>query len=104
MAPRVLRREPLLLPRPPARESGLALVAGIPWDATSLLESLRQAASSRGIPVPPISVVASLAVVVFLLWVYISAVILLYGAEVTASYARVRRALARSERDTRLEA
>ncbi len=31
------------------------------------------------------------AVVVFLLWVYISAVILLYGAEVTAAYARLRR-------------
>ncbi len=31
------------------------------------------------------------AVVVFLFWVYISAVILLYGAEVTAAYARLRR-------------
>lgn len=31
------------------------------------------------------------AVVVFLLWVYITAVILLYGAEVTAAYARLRR-------------
>jgi membrane protein len=31
------------------------------------------------------------AVVVFLLWVYISAVILLYGAQVTAAYARLRR-------------
>ncbi|CAN5698646.1 YihY/virulence factor BrkB family protein [soil metagenome] len=30
-------------------------------------------------------------VVVFLLWIYISAVILLYGAEVTAAYARLRR-------------
>jgi membrane protein len=30
-------------------------------------------------------------VVAFLLWVYISAVILLYGAEVTAAYARLRR-------------
>lgn len=30
-------------------------------------------------------------VVVFLLWVYVSAVILLYGAEVTANYARLRR-------------
>ena len=30
-------------------------------------------------------------VVVFLLWVYVSAVILLYGAEVTAAYARLRR-------------
>ena len=29
--------------------------------------------------------------VVFLLWVYVSAVILLYGAEVTAAYARLRR-------------
>lgn len=32
------------------------------------------------------------AVVVFLLWVYVSAVILLYGAEVTAAYSRIRRA------------
>jgi membrane protein len=31
------------------------------------------------------------AVVVFLLWVYVSAVILLYGAQVTAAYARLRR-------------
>jgi len=31
------------------------------------------------------------AVVVFLLWIYISAVILLYGVEVTAAYARLRR-------------
>jgi membrane protein len=31
------------------------------------------------------------AVVVFLLWVYISAVILLFGVEVTAAYARLRR-------------
>jgi membrane protein len=31
------------------------------------------------------------AVVVFLVWVYVSAVILLYGAEVTAAYARLRR-------------
>jgi len=30
-------------------------------------------------------------VVVFLLWIYVSAVILLYGAEVTAAYARLRR-------------
>jgi membrane protein len=31
------------------------------------------------------------AVVVFLLWVYVSAVILLYGAEVSAAYARLRK-------------
>jgi YihY family inner membrane protein len=31
------------------------------------------------------------AVVAFLVWVYLSAVILLYGVEVTASYAKVRR-------------
>jgi len=31
------------------------------------------------------------AVVVFLLWVYVSAVILLFGAEMTAAYARLRR-------------
>jgi membrane protein len=34
------------------------------------------------------------AVVVFLLWVYVSAVILLYGAEVSAAYSRIRRAAA----------
>jgi membrane protein len=33
------------------------------------------------------------AVVVFLLWVYVSAVILLYGCEVTAAYARLRKHL-----------
>ena len=31
------------------------------------------------------------AVVVFLLWIYVSAVVLLYGAELTAAYARLRR-------------
>jgi YihY family inner membrane protein len=36
------------------------------------------------------------AVVVFLVWVYISAVILLYGVEVTAAYAARRRRLKRS--------
>ncbi len=36
------------------------------------------------------------AVVVFLVWVYLSAVILLYGVEVTAAYARLRRHRAES--------
>jgi membrane protein len=31
------------------------------------------------------------AVVVFLLWVYVSSVILMYGVEFTAAYARLRR-------------
>ena len=31
------------------------------------------------------------AVVVFLLWIYVSAVILMYGVEFTATYARLRR-------------
>ena len=35
------------------------------------------------------------AVVVFLLWIYVSAVILIYGVEMTASYARLRDAAAR---------
>ena len=35
------------------------------------------------------------AVVVFLFWVYVSAVILLYGVEMTAAYARIRSAAAR---------
>ena len=34
------------------------------------------------------------AVVVFLVWVYVQAVILLYGAELTAAYARLSRASA----------
>jgi membrane protein len=33
------------------------------------------------------------AVVIFLLWVYLSAIILLYGAQVTAAYARLRKRL-----------
>ena len=36
-------------------------------------------------------------VVAFLLWVFVSAVILLYGVEVTAAYARARKALGESE-------
>ena len=35
------------------------------------------------------------AVVVFLLWIYVSAVILLYGVEMTASYARLQDAAVR---------
>ena len=31
------------------------------------------------------------AVVVFLLWIYVSSVILMYGVEFTAAYARLRR-------------
>ena len=31
------------------------------------------------------------AVVVFLLWVYVSSIILMYGVEFTAAYARLRR-------------
>jgi membrane protein len=38
------------------------------------------------------------AVVAFLVWVYLSAVILLYGVEVTAAYARARMALDESQR------
>ena len=43
------------------------------------------------------------AVVVFLLWVYLSAVILLFGAEVTAAWARLRRA-ARDRKGTEVGA
>ena len=35
--------------------------------------------------------VALCAVVVFLVWVYLQAVILLYGVEFTAAYSRIRR-------------
>jgi membrane protein len=36
------------------------------------------------------------AVVAFLVWIYVSAVILLYGVEVTAAYARLRKHLPKS--------
>ena len=35
------------------------------------------------------------AVVIFLLWIYVSAVILLYGVEMTAAYARMQDAAER---------
>ncbi len=35
-------------------------------------------------------------VVVFLLWIYVSAVLLLYGVEMTAAYVRLRRAEVRA--------
>ena len=38
---------------------------------------------------------------VFLLWIYISAVILLYGVELTAAYARLQTAAARHPELTR---
>jgi membrane protein len=37
------------------------------------------------------------AVIAFLLWIYVSAVVLLYGAEVSAAYARLRKALPQTE-------
>ena len=37
-------------------------------------------------------------VVVFLLWVYVSAVVLLYGVELTVAYAQIRRAPATAAR------
>ena len=44
------------------------------------------------------------AVVAFLVWVYLSAVILLYGVEVTASYAKVRRQMAAESRQRSVNA
>ena len=38
------------------------------------------------------------AVVVFLLWIYVSAVLLLYGVEMTAAYVRLREAAQRQRR------
>jgi membrane protein len=60
---------------------------------TGLLWRLALAAFSRYVrDLNRFSVHGSIAaVVVFLVWVYISAVILLYGVEVTAAYARLRR-------------
>jgi Predicted membrane protein len=63
-----------------------AVITGLLWRAALAGFSLYVQNLSR------FSVHGSIAaVVVFLVWVYISAVILLYGAEVTAAYARLRR-------------
>ena len=63
-----------------------AVLTGLLWRAAFAGFSLYVRDQSR------FSVHGSVAaVVVFLLWVYISSVIFLYGAEVTASYARLRR-------------
>lgn len=59
---------------------------------TGLLWRAALAGFSRYVHLTRFNVHGSIAaVVVFLLWVYISAVILLYGVEVTAAYARLRR-------------
>jgi membrane protein len=66
-----------------------ALLAGILWRV-----SLWGFALFMGDPQRLSQLHGSIAtVVVFLLWVYISAVILLYGAQVTAAYARLRKHL-----------
>ena len=63
-----------------------AVLTGLLWRAAFSGFSLYVRDQSR------FSVHGSIAAaVVFLLWVYISSVIFLYGAEVTASYARLRR-------------
>jgi membrane protein len=65
-----------------------AVVAGLLWRAALALFSWYVRDLSR------FSVHGSLAaVVVFLLWVYVSAMILLYGAQVSAAYTRLRRHL-----------
>jgi membrane protein len=62
-----------------------AVITGLLWRAAL-------AGFARYVHVARFNVHGSIAaVVVFLLWVYLSAVILLYGAEVTAAYARLRR-------------
>jgi membrane protein len=68
-----------------------AIVTGLLWRGALALFSAYVRDLSR------FSVHGSIAaVVVFLLWVYVSAVILLYGVEVTAAYARLRRHRAES--------
>lgn len=63
-----------------------AFLAGFMWRGALELFSLYMSDLSR------FSIHGSIAaVVVFLLWVYLSAVILLFGAEVSAAYARLRR-------------
>jgi membrane protein len=63
-----------------------AVITGLLWRATLAGFSFYVRDLSR------FSVHGSIAaVVVFLIWVYTSAVILLYGAEMTAAYARLRR-------------
>ena len=65
-----------------------AVIAGVFWRVTFSLFSWYVRDFSR------FSVHGSVAaVVVFLIWVYLSAVILLYGAEVSAAYARLRKHL-----------
>lgn len=65
-----------------------AVLAGLLWRATFSAFSWYVRDFSR------FSVHGSVAaVVVFLIWVYLSAVILLYGAEVSAAYARLRKHL-----------
>jgi membrane protein len=63
-----------------------AILTGLLWRGALALFSIYVRDLSR------FSVHGSIAaVVVFLIWVYVSAVILLYGAEFTAAYARLRR-------------
>jgi membrane protein len=63
-----------------------AILTGLLWRGALTLFSFYVRDLSR------FSVHGSIAaVVVFLIWVYVSAVILLYGAEFTAAYARLRR-------------
>lgn len=64
-----------------------AIVTGLLWRVAFALFSAYAADPARW------SVHGSVAaVVVFLLWVYVSAVLLLYGVEMTAAYVRLRRA------------
>jgi membrane protein len=65
-----------------------AILAGVLWRAAFAGFSAYVRNGSR------VSVNGSItAVVVFLVWVYLSAVILLYGVEVSAAYARLRKGL-----------
>jgi membrane protein len=69
-----------------------ALLAGLLWRGAFALFSWYLRDMSR------FSVHGSVGTVIaFLLWVYLSAIILLYGAEVSAAYARLRKAIPQSK-------
>ncbi len=67
-----------------------AILTGLLWRAAFALFSAYAADPSRWTVHGSVA-----AVVVFLLWIYVSAVLLLYGVEVTAAYVRFRTGLAK---------
>ncbi len=69
-----------------------AIVTGLLWRAAFALFSAYAADPARWTVHGSVA-----AVVVFLLWIYVSAVLLLYGVEVTAAYVRLRTGLRKSQ-------